>query len=143
MEKRMAQSSNRCRRFAAAMAFVALLCTSFHARAQYESFFGQESWEYATAYHPITKSTADYDPYLLYCLTDIYHFTSSDTVTIEGKVYYNFLFSTPPSTTLYPPVFLLPTYSMRPSFLSCARMRLTVASGIFNFSPTSVALQFS
>ena len=59
------------------------------AKGQYESFFGQESWEYATAFHPITKSTADYDPHLLYCLTNIYHFSSSDTVTIDGKVYYN------------------------------------------------------
>ena len=65
-----------------------LLTANTPARAQYDSFFGHESWEYATGIYPIT-GTADYDPYLLSCLTNIYHFTSSDTVTIDGELYYN------------------------------------------------------
>ena len=75
--------------FGAVLVFAAVLLAASPVRGQYESFFGKESWEYATAFHPITKSTADHDPYLLLCLTNIYHFTSSDTVTIDGITYYN------------------------------------------------------
>lgn len=89
MEKIKTQTKKRCNCSAAALAFAVIMLTVFTAKAQYESFFGQESWEYATAFHTITKSTADYDPHLLYCETAIHHFTSSDTVTIDGKVYYN------------------------------------------------------
>lgn len=66
----------------------ALLCAILSSRAQYESFFGRESWEYATAFHPI-MGTSDYDPELLSCLTNTYRFTRTDTVTIAGQTYYN------------------------------------------------------
>jgi hypothetical protein len=85
----MKKSTTKTSLFGAALALAAVMFAASPAKGQYESFFGQESWEYATAFHPITKSTADYDPHLLYCLTNIYHFSSSDTVTIDGKVYYN------------------------------------------------------
>ena len=57
--------------------------------AQYESFFGGDSWEYSEGFQPITKNTADYDPYLLGCLTNTYSFTRSDTVVIGGQKYYD------------------------------------------------------
>ena len=85
----MKKSTTKTSLFGAALALAAVMFAASPAKGQYESFFGQESWEYATAFHPITKSTADYDPHLLSCLTDIYHYTSSDTVTIDGLVYYN------------------------------------------------------
>lgn len=75
--------------FGAALALAAVLLASFPAQGQYESFFGGQSWEYATAYHPITKSTADYYPYLLACLTNTYSFNRSDTVVVGGQKYYN------------------------------------------------------
>ena len=89
MEKIKTQTEKVSGRFGSAFAMMAILLANFSLQAQYESFFGRESWEYANATYIITKSTADYDPYLLSCWTEIYHFTSSDTVTIDGKVYYN------------------------------------------------------
>jgi hypothetical protein len=75
--------------FGVVLAMVAMLLASLSARGQYESFFGGESWEYTNGFHPVTKSTADYDPYLLACLTNTYSFTRSDTMIIGGQTYYN------------------------------------------------------
>lgn len=65
----------------------ALLCALLSARAQYESFFGQESWEYSMAFVPVTYST-EYDPYLLGCMSETYRFNAADTVSLNGYTYY-------------------------------------------------------
>ncbi|MBR4136654.1 MAG: T9SS type A sorting domain-containing protein [Bacteroidales bacterium] len=77
---------------------IVILSLSTSVCAQYESFFGSESWEYAVGFQPI-MGTSDYDPELLGCLTNQYHFTTSDTVTINGKVYF---YSTTYSWSGYP-----------------------------------------
>ena len=86
----MTQSSNGCRRFAAAMAFAAIMSVISPAQAQYESFFGQESWEYATAYH-VTCYTDDYDPNALGACTEtfLFSFNHDDTLNIGGNTYYS------------------------------------------------------
>ena len=71
---------------------IVLLSFSTSVCAQYESFFGSESWEYAVGFQPI-MGTSDYNPELLGCLTNLYHFTTSDTETIDGKVYFNSAYS--------------------------------------------------
>lgn len=63
----------------------ALLCALSPARAQYESFFGRESWEYDMAFVPVTK---EYNPYLLRCVTETYRFNATDTLSLNGYTYY-------------------------------------------------------
>lgn len=65
----------------------ALLCALIPARAQYESFFGGESWEYAMAFVPNMYST-EYDPNLLGCVSEFYRFYATDTVSLNGYTYY-------------------------------------------------------
>lgn len=75
MEKKMTQSSNRRERFAAEVAFVALLLASSPACAQYMSFFGDSTWKYQ--YTVITRPPEDYLEYPpetpnalgVYCIT--------------------------------------------------------------------------
>ena len=73
--------------FRALFAFAAVLVAFSPARAQYESFFGGESWEYATAFHPIMKAR-DYNPELIGCLTNTYSFSRTDTAIINEQKYY-------------------------------------------------------
>lgn len=84
----MKKTTTRTGLFGAALALAAVMFAASPAKGQYESFFGQESWEYATGFHPI-MGTSDYDPELLGCLTETSHFSTSDTVTVDGKLYYN------------------------------------------------------
>jgi len=78
--------------FGMALALAAVLIAFSPARAQYESFFGGESWGYATAFHPIMKAR-DYNPELIGCLTNTYVFSRTDTVTVAGQKYYNSTFN--------------------------------------------------
>lgn len=73
--------------FRALFAFAAVLIAFSPARAQYESFFGGESWEYAMAFVPNMYST-EYDPNLLGCITESYRFDAADTVSLNGYTYY-------------------------------------------------------
>lgn len=67
-----------------------LLCALLPVRAQYESFFGQESWEYAAAY-PVTCYTDEYDPDALGACTETFNFSFSngDTMCIGDNTYYS------------------------------------------------------
>lgn len=69
----------------------ALLCALSPARAQYESFFGRESWEYAAAYY-VTCYTDEYDPHALGPCTETFNFSFNhdDTLNIDGNTYYSY-----------------------------------------------------
>lgn len=69
----------------------ALLCALLPARAQYESFFGRESWEYAAAYY-VTCYTDEYDPHALGPCTETFNFSFNhdDTLNINGNTYYSY-----------------------------------------------------
>lgn len=69
--------------------FVAVFCTVSSAFAQYESFFGRESWEYAIDYL-MTCYTDEYDPNVFNtcCSTFSFDFHRDDTVKIGGNTYY-------------------------------------------------------
>ena len=86
MEKIITTSKKTPKHCCSAMMLIALLFINFSVQAQYESFFGRETWEYSTATRPITK---EYNPNLIGCVTNTYHFSSSDTMIINGKKYYN------------------------------------------------------
>ncbi len=69
--------------------FIAVFCTVSSAFAQYESFFGRESWEYAIDYL-MTCYTDEYDPNVFNtcCSTFSFDFHRDDTVKIGGNTYY-------------------------------------------------------
>ena len=73
--------------FRAFLAFAAVLIAFSPARAQYESFFGGESWEYDMAFVPAMYSS-EYNPELLGCITESYRFNAMDTVSLNGYTYY-------------------------------------------------------
>ena len=95
MEKKMTQSRNHCRRFAAAMAFLALLCASFHARAQYMSFFSKGNWGYTIDYYEPACYMDEYHPeFFPFCNeTFSFVFYHEDTIRIGDKIYYKEGFS--------------------------------------------------
>ena len=95
MEKKMTQSRNHCRRFAAAMAFLALLCASFHARAQYMSFFSKGNWAYTIDYYEPACYMDEYHPeFFPFCNeTFSFVFYHEDTIRIGDKIYYKEGFS--------------------------------------------------
>ena len=66
---------------------IALFSVVLTANAQYESFFGRESWEYNIVYLETCK---EYDPNLLgfCCMTETFLFSKSNKDTIAGKEYY-------------------------------------------------------
>ena len=51
----MKKSTTKTSLFGAALALAAVMFAASPAKGQYESFFGQESWEYSTATRPVTK----------------------------------------------------------------------------------------
>lgn len=66
-----------------------------HAHAQYESFFGQQTWSYNEV-HPLICYTEDYDPNLIgCCITEIYNFNKDDTVNLNDTLYYQSTFYGP------------------------------------------------
>ena len=87
MKKRNTQTERIGGRLGSALAFMALLFANFPAKAQYESFFGRESWEYKIVYLETGK---EYDPNLLgfCCMTETFCFSKSNKDTIAGKEYY-------------------------------------------------------
>ena len=66
---------------------IALFSVVLAADAQYESFFGRESWKYNIVYLETCK---EYDPNLLgfCCMTETFCFSKSNKDTIAGKEYY-------------------------------------------------------
>jgi hypothetical protein len=59
-----------------------------HAHAQYESFFGQQTWSYNIVY-PVVCFTDDYDPNLLGCSqTHSYSFDKNNVMNIQDTLYY-------------------------------------------------------
>jgi len=87
MRKRNTQTERISGRFGSALAFMAILLANFPVQAQYESFFGRESWEYNIVYLETCK---EYDPNLLgfCCMTETFFFSKSNKDTIAGKEYY-------------------------------------------------------
>jgi hypothetical protein len=69
---------------------IAICCALLPARAQYESFFGGESWEYATDYL-MTCYTDEYDPNVFNtcCATFSIVFHRDDTLSVGDKIYYH------------------------------------------------------
>lgn len=67
--------------------FIALFCVVLTTNAQYESFFGRESWKYNIVYLETCK---EYDPNLLgfCCMTETFFFSKSNKDTIAGNEYY-------------------------------------------------------
>ena len=68
---------------------IALFCVVLAANAQYESFFGQESWVYATDYY-VTCYTDDYDPDALGICNETFTFSfnNGNTVCIDDNTYF-------------------------------------------------------
>jgi hypothetical protein len=89
MKRRKTQTEKFSGRFGSALAFMVLLFANFPIQAQYESFFGQESWEYATDYI-MTCYTDEYDPYAIGSCnaTFTFSFNERDTVRIGDYTYY-------------------------------------------------------
>jgi len=89
MKNHTAQSSNCRGRFAASTVLVVIILAISPAQAQYESFFGQESWEYAAVYH-VTCYTDEYDPNALGACTETFNFSFNigDTVGIGEDTYF-------------------------------------------------------
>ena len=66
-----------------------------YAHAQYESFFGQQTWSY-NELHPLICYTDDYDPHLIgCCITETYNFNKDDTVSLNDTLYYQSTFYGP------------------------------------------------
>lgn len=80
--------------FRAFLAFAAVLIAFSPARAQYESFFGGESWEYAIDFL-MTCYTDEYNPNVFNtcCATFPFVFHRDDTISVGDKVYYKTLSS--------------------------------------------------
>ena len=89
MKKIMTQAKKNRGLFIAVLAAAALLLTAFPVHAQYESFFGKESWEYREV-HQKPCYMNDYNPRIACscCETECVSGRRDDTVTIGGCVYY-------------------------------------------------------
>lgn len=70
-------------------AVAVMLCAVLPARAQYESFFGGESWEYNIDYL-MTCYTDEYNPNVFgtCCYTNEFKFYRNDTIRIGDEYYY-------------------------------------------------------
>lgn len=69
---------------------VGLLFLIGYAQAQYESFFGQQTWSYNEV-HPLICYTDDYDPNILSgicCWTQTFSFNKDNRVNINDTIYY-------------------------------------------------------
>ena len=104
MEKIKTQAEKVSGRFGAALAMMAILLANLSLQAQYESFFGRESWEYHINYL-MTCYTDEYDPNVFNtcCATFPFDFHHDDTVKIGGNTYYYYQY---PDYYFYPSVFL-------------------------------------
>ena len=91
MEKIKTQTERISGRFGAALAMMAILLANFSLQAQYESFFGRESWKYDIDYL-MTCYTDEYDPNIFNtcCATFSFDFHRDDTVKIGGNTYYHY-----------------------------------------------------
>lgn len=54
----------------------------------YESFFGNNTWEYSVAYIPVLYAD-EYDDQLLHCVSENYRYTKNDFILINGRKYYS------------------------------------------------------
>ena len=90
MTKNKAQKTRIGGRFGSALAFMVLLFANFPVQAQYESFFGRETWKYGEV-HGTSCYMDDYDPTNIACgccFTEYYTGHRDDTATIGGYVYF-------------------------------------------------------
>ena len=105
MKKRNTQSERISGRFGVTFAMMAILLANFSLQAQYESFFGRETWTYDIDYL-MTCYTDEYDPNVFNtcCATFSFDFHRDDTVKIEGNTYYYYQ---------YPDYYYLPSVFLR------------------------------
>lgn len=93
MKKNKTQTEKISGRFSAALALMALLFVNTLAQAQYESFFGGESWEYNICHlneDIIDKNIGEYDSNLVWmtCTTDTYTYRRSNYSIIDEEQYF-------------------------------------------------------
>lgn len=90
MEKIKTQTEKVSGCFGVTLATVAILLANFSLQAQYESFFGQETWKYGEV-HGVSCYLDDYDPTTIACgccVTEYYTGHRNDTAIIGGHSFF-------------------------------------------------------